>query len=656
MPLTDQSFGEYRPIGDYGLIGNRHTAALVNSSGSIDWLCWPRFDSPSIFASILDPEKGGNWSIQPTSRFRSYHRYLKDTNILETYFACPQGKIAILDFMDMSWAEQEMEGGPPGKLIRIVRGLEGNVETKCICRPRPNYARDRCVVELRGREVSLDDFIMTGPVVWLEDKEDCSLSQTFVVRPGEQFYFTLASDIDKSPLESIYSALHATQNHWAAWAGKCTYNGPYRDMVVRSALVMQLMTYAPSGAVVAAPTTSLPEEIGGERNWDYRYTWLRDGSYTLLSLVRAGYSDFVEHYTSWVYRTVDIDKLRILYPIVPEGSTKEEILPHLRGPDGSTPWGPSPCSTKEEILPHLRGYRDSRPVRIGNDASDQVQLDIFGELFGAAYYVWRLGLFKPFEKGFKLKEALDWICDNWMTPENGIWEVRGGRRHFVYGKAMLWFALDRGIEIFESSGFEGDLKRWKETRDAIREAIMTKGWSTRMNAFKQSFEDEYLDAANPMLPVIGFIDGDDPRMLGTIDATMEHLVVNDLCYRYNNAPEGLSGKEATFVLCTFWLVSALLLAGRMEEAKRIYENLLAKASPLGLFAEELDPVTGELIGNFPQAFSHLGVIHAAINFAYLAGLGEVQQSCWQPIMDGDFGVCGPVVSGRRTFAGNQVRR
>jgi len=621
----------YRPIEDYGLIGNRHTAALVNSAGSIDWLCWPRFDSPSLFAAILDPERGGSWCVRPVSESKSYHRYLKDTNILETFFKCPQGKVAVLDFMDMSWAEQEMEGGPPGKLIRLVRGLEGKVVVRSVCRPRPNYGRDRPRIELSGSAASINDFVITGPGGWLEDTDDGSISQTFVVQPGEQFYFSLASDVDRSPLSSVYDSLHSTQNHWVAWANKCTYHGPYRDMVVRSALVVQLMAYAPSGAIVAAPTTSLPETIGGERNWDYRYTWLRDATYTLLSLVRAGYSDFVEHWVSWVYRTVEPRDMKVLYPILPHGSTKEEVLEHLRG------------------------YRDSRPVRIGNEAADQVQLDIYGELMGAAYFVWRMGLFTPFRGGEKMREVLDWVCDNWQRPENGIWEVRGGLRNFVYGKAMLWFALDRGIQIFESLRMEGDLERWKETKEIIRETIMTKGWSDRLNAFKQSFEDEYLDAANLMLPVIGFIDGKDPRMLSTIDATMERLVVNDLCYRYNDAPEGVSGKEATFTLCTFWLVTALLLAERFEEARRIYERLLARASPLGLFAEELDPVTGEHLGNFPQAFSHLGVIHAAINLAYLAGLGEVDQRCWQPMMDGEFGVCGPVIGSKRGGYGGQGR-
>ena len=417
IPLTTTTTNDYRPIEDYGLIGNRHTAALVSSEGSIDWLCWPRFDSPSIFAKILDPDLGGSWSLCPTSESRSYHRYLKDTNILETFFQSPEGKIALLDFMDMAWAEQQMEGGPPGKLVRVVRGLEGNVETRSVCRPRPNYGRDQCTVVLNGSEVSIDDFIMRGPGGWLEDKEDRSLVQTFVVRPGEQFYFTLSSDLDKSPLDSVYSSLHATQNYWAEWADKCTYNGPYRDMVVRSALVMQLMTYG-RGAIVAAPTTSLPEEIGGERNWDYRFTWIRDASYTLLSLVRAGYSDFVEHYASWVYRAVQGEQLKVLYPIVHGGSTREEVLGHLRG------------------------YRDSRPVRIGNEAADQVQWDIFGELLGTAYYVWRLGLFDPFEKGTQLRELLDWITTIRCLAR--IWEVRGGLRNFVYGKAMLWFALDRG--------------------------------------------------------------------------------------------------------------------------------------------------------------------------------------------------------------------
>jgi GH15 family glucan-1,4-alpha-glucosidase len=594
----------YWPIEDYGLIGNRHAAALVNSVGSIDWLCWPRFDSPSIFAGILDPDRGGNWAIQPTSEFKSHHRYLKDTNVLETVFECSQGKVALLDFMDMSWAEQDVEGGPPGKLIRIVRGLDGNVEMKSTCRPRPNYARDPPTINLGGNEASIGQFVITGPQGWLKDENDISLSQTLVVRPGEQFYFALANNLDKSPLASISAALQSTMSYWRGWANKCTIQGPYRDIVVRSALVLQLMTYPPSGAIVAAPTTSLPETIGGEMNWDYRFTWLRDGSYTLLSLVMAGYPDFVERYAKWIFNTVKPGNVQILYPIVPEGQTKEETLDHLRG------------------------YRDSRPVRIGNEAANQVQLDVYGELMGAAYFAWKSGLFTPPDGGKRMRDVLDWICDNWQQPDAGIWEVRGGNRNFVYGKAMLWLALDRGVQMFEAMNLEGDTKRWGETKDIIREEIMTKGWSTKLNAFKQSYEDEYLDAVNLMLPIMGFIDGKDPRMLSTIDATLKDLVVNGLCYRYIDAPVGVAGKEATFTLCTFWLVSAMILAGRVEEARKIYDNLLAKATPLGLFAEELDPETGEHIGNFPQAFSHLGVIHAAVNFAYFGEIGKVELGEW----------------------------
>jgi len=594
----------YWPVEDYGLIGNRHAAALVNSIGSIDWLCWPRFDSPSLFAGILDPDKGGNWAIQPTCEFKSRHRYLRDTNVLETIFECPQGKAAMLDFMDMTWAEQDVEGGPPGKLIRIVRGLDGNVEMKSVCRPRPDYGRGPPSISLGGNEASIGKFVITGPQGWLKDENDTALTQTIVVRPGEQFFFTLANDMDKSPLTSIHGSLQSTLYYWRGWANKCTYQGPYRDMVVRSALIMQLMTYPPSGAIVAAPTTSLPETIAGERNWDYRFTWLRDSSYTLLSLVLAGYPDFVESYAKWVYRTVDPGKVQILYPIVPEGQTKEESLDHLRG------------------------YRDSRPVRIGNEAANQVQLDVYGELLGAAYYAWRSGLFTPPDGGKRIRGAMDWIVDNWQQPESGIWEVRGGLRNFVYGKAMLWLALDRGIQMFEALALEGDIERWRLVRDAIREAIMTKGWSEKKNAFKQSFEDEHLDAANLMLPIIGFIDGKDPRMLSTIDATMEELVVDGLCYRYIDAPEGLSGKEATFILCTFWLVSALVLAGRVEEARKIYDNMLSKASPLGLLAEEYDPEAKEQIGNYPQAFSHLGVIHAAVNLAYFGGIGKIELGDW----------------------------
>ncbi|MGE5379356.1 MAG: glycoside hydrolase family 15 protein [Candidatus Saccharibacteria bacterium] len=591
----------YWPIDDYGLIGNRHAAALVNSVGSIDWLCWPRFDSPSIFAGILDPDLGGNWAIHPTSEFKSHHRYLKDTNILETIFQCSQGKVALLDFMDMTWAEQDVEGGPPGKLIRIVRGLEGNVEMKSVCRPRPNYGRDAPALNLGGNEANIGPFVITGPQGWLLDEKENSLNQTFAVRPGEQLFFSLANEQDKSPLTSISAALQSTMSYWRNWANKCTLQGPYRDIVIRSALIMQLMTYPPSGAIVAAPTTSLPEEIGGSRNWDYRYTWLRDGSYTLLSLVMAGYPDFVEHYAKWIFNTVKPGDVKILYPIVPEGQTREEELDHLRG------------------------YRNSRPVRIGNEAANQVQLDVYGELMAAAYFAWRSGLFTPPDDGKRMSEVLDWVCDNWQMPDAGIWEVRGGNRNFVYGKAMLWLALDRGIQMFEALRLEGDLDRWRETKDIIRHEIMTKGWSDKLHAFKQSYEDENLDAVNLMLPIMGFIDGKDPRMLSTIDATMEHLVVNGLCYRYIDAPEGLSGKEATFTLCTFWLVSALILADRIEEARKIYDNVLSKASSLGLFAEEIEPDTGEQIGNFPQAFSHLGVIHSAVNFAIFGNVGQVGQ-------------------------------
>jgi len=603
--MASQLEGGFWPLEDYGLIGNRHAAALVNSAGSIDWLCWPRFDSPSIFAGILDPDRGGNWITRPTCDFSSRHRYLKDTNILQTIFECAGGKVALLDFMDMTWSEQDMEGGPPGKLIRIVRGLEGNVEMTSVCRPRPNYARDAPTIELHGNEAGIGPFVITGPQGWLKDENDMSLSQTFVVRPGEQFYFTLANDLDKSPLASISAALQSSLSYWRSWANKCTYKGPYRDMVVRSALVMQLMTYAPSGGIVAAPTTSLPEEVGGERNWDYRFTWVRDGSLTLFALSIAGYQDFVESYARWIYNTVNPDDLKILYPITPEGQTTEELLDHLNG------------------------YRNSRPVRIGNGAVDQLQLDVVGEAMGAARFAWRNGLWTPPEEGRRLRKILDWLIEHRHEPDSGIWEVRGGFRHFVYGKAMIWYALDAAIEIFEGLNLKGDTGRWREERDAIREEIMTRGWSTRLNAFKQSYEDDVLDAANLMLPIIGFIDGKDPRMLSTLDATMKDLVVDGLCYRYIDAPEGLSGKEATFILCTFWLVSALVLAGRIEEAREIYENLLAKASPLGLFAEEIDPVTGEQIGNFPQAFSHIGVIHAAVTFAYFANIGSVDLADWE---------------------------
>jgi GH15 family glucan-1,4-alpha-glucosidase len=346
----------------------------------------------------------------------------------------------------------------------------------------------------------------------------------------------------------------------------------------------------------------LPEEIGGVRNWDYRFTWIRDASFTLYALLLAGYADEDEPFFKWIVDTVRLEGtgIKILYPISPDGKVHEQTLDHLEG------------------------YRGSSPVRIGNGAADQIQLDVYGEVLDALHFSWRVGQFDPAEVWDHFRPIVDWVVEHWERPGSGIWEVRGGLRNFVYGKVMCWVALDRAIDMAEKLGLPGDIDRWREERERIRAAVFEKGWSDKLGAFKQSFEDEYLDAANLLLPVVGFIEGDDPRMLSTIDATLDRLVVDDLCYRYLDAPEGLPGGEATFVLCTFWLIVALILAKRDEEAQRLFERTLERATKLGLYAEEIDPETGAHLGNFPQAFSHIGLINAAVSLAHAGKVGTVR--------------------------------
>src|ERR671933_1997731 len=599
-PTTDP------PIGDYGLIGDCHSAALVSSHGSIDWLCLPRFDSPSIFARILDVERTDAWSLHPTGQFHAQHQYLEYTNVLETIFTSDQGRVRLLDFMPIL---PEVTSGTVSSLrtvLRIVEGIDGKMELESNCAPRLGYGKVTPAFVMHGTEVSFDRYRLTGPTAWRGNEATGTISCRTTVRSGERLAFALRYEAeDRHPAMDVnapFKALQATIDFWRSWAAHCTYHGPYRDAVIRSALTLKLLTYSPMGAIVAAPTTSLPEEIGGVRNWDYRFTWIRDASFTLYALLLAGYVDEDDPFFDWIVHTVKVEGtgIRILYPISPDGTVDEQTLDYLAG------------------------YRGSAPVRIGNGASNQVQLDVYGEVLDALHFAWKVGRFNPAAVWDHFHPLVDWVVDNWQQPGSGIWEVRGGLRNFVYGKVMCWVALDRAIDMAEDLGLPGDVARWRTERERIRTAVFEHGWSERLGAFKQSFEDEYLDAATVLLPVVGFVEGDDPRMLSTIDAILDHLVVDDLCYRYLDAPEGLTGGEATFVLCTFWLIVALILAAREDEAQRLFERMLARATSLGLYAEEIDPTTNRHLGNFPQAFSHIGLINAAVSLAHAGKVGRLQ--------------------------------
>lgn len=598
----------YKPIADYGFIGNRYSAALIDREGSMDWLCMPRFDSPSLFAKILDPDKGGYWSIAPSIPFESTHRYLENTNVLETTFTTYTGKAVLLDFGELDDRMETEHHSIPGRYIRIVRAIEGEMKFRCECAPRPEYGTRMPRFKIDGNDVLFDLFCLTGPGPWKIDEKKAAAVCELDLRAGDQAPFSLRVGGMPQPVWSPpEEALRMTSDYWEEASSRCSYHGPYRDAVVRSTLAIALLSYLPSGAIIAAPTTSLPEELGGERNWDYRFTWLRDSSYTLYAVMSAGLGG-TEHEVPlirWVGNTISGSgkEVRILYPITPGGSTEEKVLDHLRG------------------------YCDSRPVRIGNGAVEQVQLDVFGEMALTMRLAVTMGALNPVIGWYKARNLTDWIADNWREPDAGLWESRGGLKHFVYGKAMLWGALKSAVEAVERWDLDADVERWRREMEAIREEIMTKGWSEKLGAFKQSYEDEVLDASNLMLSFIGIVDGKDPKMTSTIDATMKHLVRDGLCYRYDTEKfdDGLKGKEASFILCTFWLVEALARAGRIEEAKEIYDGIMARATPLGLFAEELDPETGKHIGNFPQAFSQLGVIGGAVALAQYGKIGSVEE-------------------------------
>jgi GH15 family glucan-1,4-alpha-glucosidase len=595
----------YQPIENYGIIGDLHSVALVGIDGSIDWLCLPNFDSPSVFAAILDDRKGGRFKIAPVAGGVTHKQlYWPDTNVLVTRFFTPDGVAEIIDYMPIGVSEN---GRGPHQLIRRVRVVRGEMDFEMECSPAFNYARDEHELEItesgacfRTAQLSLGLAAQVplkqrgnGVVAGLTLQEE--QEAVFVLREIEAGAGCGVS-LARSEEEELFMR---TVEYWRRWLSKSTYSGRWREMVHRSALTLKLLTFEPTGAIVAAPTCSLPEGVGGERNWDYRYTWIRDAAFTLYGLLRVGFTEEAEAFMNWLE-----DRC---YRPKPDG-----LLQLMYGIDGRT-------DLTEETLDHLEGYRGSRPVRVGNGAYDQLQLDIYGELMDAVYLYNKYGTPISYELWVHLRGLIDWVCDNWQREDEGIWEVRGGRRHFVYSRLMCWVAVDRGLRLADKRSLPPNRERWLKVRDEIYEEIMEKGWSPERKAFVQAYSDDTLDASNLIMPLVFFVAPKGPRMLGTLDAINrspkdDGLVTGGLVFRYDveKSADGLMGEEGTFSLCTFWLVEALTRAGRLEEARLIFEQMLGYANHLGLYAEEIGP-SGEALGNFPQAFTHLTLISAAFN-------------------------------------------
>jgi GH15 family glucan-1,4-alpha-glucosidase len=581
----------YKPIESYGVIGDLHSVALVGMDGSIDWCCLPHFDSPSVFAAILDHEKGGHFKVTATQEGPHRQMYLPETNVLLTRFLSDEGVGEVIDFMPVQPGRPARGGDCLHQIVRIARAVRGSVHFRLECRPAFDFARKPHELTLAERGA-----VFEAPGIKLA----LVSSADFVLNPGESATFALRHpegpcDLLEIPVRGE-EALAATTNFWRSWLSRSRYEGRWREMVQRSALVLKLLTFEPSGAIVAAPTCSLPEEIGGVRNWDYRYAWIRDAAFTVYAFLRLGFTEEAGRFMDWLQQRVREEE-RVNGP-----------LNIMYGIDGRH-------ELPEETLDHLEGYRGSKPVRVGNAAHDQLQLDIYGEVIDSIYLYDKYGTPISYDQWNQLRRMLDWVSRNWELADEGIWEVRGGRQHFVYSKMQCWVALDRGLRMALKRGLPIDRERLRVERDRIYESIMQKGWDPKRKSFVQYFGSDAVDAANLLLPLVLFLSPKDPRMLGTIDATMDELVSDSLVHRYQigrGAGDGLTGREGTFSMCTFWLVEALTRAGRVDEARFIFEKMLTYANHLGLYGEEIG-MSGEALGNFPQAFTHLGLISAAYN-------------------------------------------
>lgn len=587
------------PIENHGVIGNLATVALVGMCGSIDFLCWPRFDSPSVFAALLDPERGGSFRVAPLlDGARQRQLYLPDTNVLLTRFLSPEGVAETTDFMPVG-------DGEPGRVVRALRTVHGEVRYRLRCAPRFDYARRAHRLELRaeGREAWFRPEGGGGPALRLSSPvplraEGCDAVAEFALKTGETATFVLDEPRGQAPpppcAAELRQAFDATVAHWQRWIGRSTYQGRWREVVHRSALALKLLTSEEHGSIVAAPTFGLPERIGGGRNWDYRYTWIRDSAFVLYALMRLGYTGEADRFVGWLNNRCtrcagEDGTLRIMYGL----DGRQELT--------------------EQELPHLAGYLGSRPVRIGNAAGGQLQLDIYGELMDALYLSNKYGEPISSDDWNDVLKMLDWVRANWRTPDEGIWEVRGGRKEFLHSRLMCWVAVDRGLRLAQKRSLPAPFVELAETRSAIHRSVFEDFWDPEARTFVQAKGSRALDAAALMMPLVRFISPTDPRWLSTLDAIGARLVDDVLVRRYDlrdGAEDGLEGEEGSFTTCSFWYVECLARAGRVAEARLVFEKMLGYANHLGLYSEELG-LGGEHLGNFPQALTHLSLISAA---------------------------------------------
>ena len=600
---------EYPPIENHGLIGDLQTAALISTDGTIDWMCMPRFDSPSIFASLLDKDHGGHFRIKPTGEgIVTRQMYLPGTAILITRYMCEAGVGEVIDFMPITGDIATDKH----RLIRLVHIVRGEMTFEFECAPRFDYGRETPVIErtesggiFRGTSMTLAVSALgatrSDPATNVTF-EDGTIRATRTLQEGAMGGVVIESNPGDSPQhytqETVKAIFEQTRDFWRDWIGRSTYKGRWREEVERSAITLKLMTYAPTGALVAAPTAGLPEQVGGERNWDYRFTWIRDASFSVYALLSLGYTEEATKFMGWLADRArdangDAGELRIMYRI-----------------DGSP-------DLNEEVLEHLAGYRESRPVRIGNGASGQLQLDIYGEAMDSIYLADMNRIPITHEGWEHISSIVDWLCENWDRADEGIWETRGGQQDFTYGRLMSWVAFDRAIRIAARRARPADLVKWRNTRDEVYKQIMRRAWHPERHAFVQHYRTDVLDASLLYMPLVGFISPMDPMWQSTLNEMDKELVSDSLVYRYNPeaSPDGLQGSEGTFSICTFWYVDALARSGRLEDARLTFDKMMTYANHLGLFSEEIGP-SGEQLGNFPQAFSHLALITAAVNLDY----------------------------------------